>query len=363
MICSAFTGHLEISYSEENLSMATRLYACYPIKFIQMASAIESCSLIYFLGYGGGLVAGDETSISIILNKNSAACIRTQGSTKVFKSPEGKLSSQFINYKLDEHSLLVLTPDPLTLFESAKFKQKQVFDMHPDASLVLVDWYTSGRTSRNENWLFSELSSLIDIQIGGQRVFFENLQLKNTEYGSIANKMGHVGVYGLIFAYGPRVVELVARMKSLQKRELFKDHIKGRHNNSTIRQDQRTQSHQQSASTSIDEALSLDLANKEPIVAVSNLGSGMTVLRFAASNTESAYEFLALLLKPLHSEIGIYPYQDRLHSTNCCQTITSTNNTSNASTSDDRVRLTTGVISALRELDVLLIAMSQVADR
>lgn len=55
----------------------------------------------------------------------------------------------------------------------------------------------------------------------------------------------------------------------------------------------------------------------EPLVSVSNLGSNVTIVRFAAHTAEDGYELLAEMLSPLSSgdlEELPKPYADRIHS-------------------------------------------------
>ena len=70
---------------------------------------------------------------------------RTQGSTKVFKSVNNKACVQSICVSLGSGSLLAFIPEPTTCFTQSKYKQTQSFVLHADASLIAVDWFSSGR--------------------------------------------------------------------------------------------------------------------------------------------------------------------------------------------------------------------------
>jgi len=120
--------------------------------------------------------------------------LRTQGSTKIFKSQQISESSsialetyQHIDYQLHANSLLAVIPDPMTLFASATFRQEQIFSLDKSASLVFVDWFTSGRSGRGEEWDFSRLQARTRVSIGGECVFVDNLDLQDTTMGSISD--------------------------------------------------------------------------------------------------------------------------------------------------------------------------------
>lgn len=71
--------------------------------------------------------------------------MKTVGSTKVFKSVNDKDSIQEIHGKLSENSLFISIPDPTSCYENSCFKQFQSYELARNASLILVDWFTSGR--------------------------------------------------------------------------------------------------------------------------------------------------------------------------------------------------------------------------
>lgn len=55
---------------------------------------------------------------------------------------------------MGNNALLAVIPDPVTCFSTARYTQKQVFRMLSDASLIVVDWVTSGRHESGEKWDF-----------------------------------------------------------------------------------------------------------------------------------------------------------------------------------------------------------------
>lgn len=56
--------------------------------------------------------------------------------------------------KVGSNALLAIIPDPVTCFSTARYAQKQVFKVHYDSNLVIVDWVTSGRHESGEEWDF-----------------------------------------------------------------------------------------------------------------------------------------------------------------------------------------------------------------
>ena len=72
------------------------------------------------------------------------ALLTTQASTKVYRSL-APFAAEPCTATVAADALLAVVPDPIVCFADADFTQTQRYDLHADASLVVVDWITSGR--------------------------------------------------------------------------------------------------------------------------------------------------------------------------------------------------------------------------
>ena len=170
--------------------------------------------------------------------------IRIQGSTKVFKSRPGKrlactdtnepsslmscpndgLSStkQTGHFLVASESVLLLLPEPVTCFSDATYNQIQKFKISEGGSVVILDWITSGRMSRGEEWAFSRYYSVNDIWYNGRRVAKDVTLLDNHDHPENAcipkrplqNKLQPYSCYAMLFLYGPRVHHIIAELVS-----------------------------------------------------------------------------------------------------------------------------------------------------
>ena len=142
--------------------------------------------------FGGGLVGGDDIQLRADVTAGARALLTTQASTKVYRSE--RRSRQSLTATVGANALLAVVPDPIVCFADADFAQTQRYDLHADASLVMVDWMTSGRHAAGERWAFSRYESRFDIRRGSQRVFFDGLVLEpGTD--AVAARMGRFDVY------------------------------------------------------------------------------------------------------------------------------------------------------------------------
>jgi urease accessory protein len=119
----------------------------------------DEVPLIFLLSYGGGLLPPDHLSLDITLDAYTRLTITTQGSTKIFPSPNHGIvgqpphvARQDLNVKLGVGSALLLSPDPSQPFRDSNYSQTQIFEVSNEASLCLLDWVSSGRPARNEVW-------------------------------------------------------------------------------------------------------------------------------------------------------------------------------------------------------------------
>ena len=177
----------------------TRVRAASPLKVLNPRNAGPS-AWVYLATYGGGLLGGDAVSIDVSVGPCARALVATQASTKVYRSERG--ASQRLHARVDDGSLLVLLPDPVTCFAGSRYTQEQHVRMHAGASLVLVDWLTAGRVGSGERWQFDEYRSHTRIWRGDRLVLHDGLVL-SPEHGILAERMDRFTCLAMAVLSGP----------------------------------------------------------------------------------------------------------------------------------------------------------------
>ena len=165
--------------------------------------------------HGGGLLAGDHIHLDVRVGRGAAGVIGTQASTKVYRSPDALPSRQSLYAQVSEDGLLIVAPDPITCFASAVYDQRQRIELSPTSSLVLVDWFTSGRQSRNERWQMTRQTSRTDIFIDARQIVRDVICLDATD-GPIgaASRMGAFNCFATALLIGPQIEPHAARLLS-----------------------------------------------------------------------------------------------------------------------------------------------------
>ncbi|KAI9912254.1 hypothetical protein PsorP6_009331 [Peronosclerospora sorghi] len=267
------TGTLKYEVVQGRTS-ATLVYATYPLKFLHPLRTIHPSIDTY-----------------------------VTATTKVFKLKDnGHFVSQTFSFKVASNATLAFLPDPVTCFENAQYRQRQVFHLEKDANLVFIDWLTSGRkrnylatgsirhnrTETLEHWDFTEYDTLLEIFLGEERLLTDRVRLADDEDVSLRERMYGMHVLGIMVVIGDKVksiiddlLELSTRKKLCNPRDLTPQ---GR----------------------------LETACTFPgvISSASPLGSGAVIVRFCGQDAESAMTFVKSMLKPLRGLIGFSPYQE-----------------------------------------------------
>ena len=168
---------------------------------------------IYLLSYGGGIVAGDSINLHVHLAATTRLILLTQGSTKIFKTPDrSRLSKQCLSVELLRDAGLCYLPDPVQPFEHSSFEQRQVYNMRDaQVNLCVCDWVCQGRAARGERWSFHHYNSRNEVWLerGDKEkprlMLRDNLSLSSNRVGeeSIPDRMAGLGAFGTLILHGP----------------------------------------------------------------------------------------------------------------------------------------------------------------
>lgn len=193
-------------------STVTSTWAASPIKILVPQSRGQS-AWAFTSSFGGGLVAGDQTRLELNIGNGARAFVGTQASTKIYRNPSRLPCSHKTHATLGENSLLVFAPDPVQAFAESAYTQRQEFHLAPDAGLVLVDWFTSGRAARGERWNFSHLQSRNEVFIGGERVFLDSILLNAASgFSASAHQTGRFNCFAMLLLLGTPLKEFAEKL-------------------------------------------------------------------------------------------------------------------------------------------------------
>ncbi|KAI8815821.1 UreD urease accessory protein-domain-containing protein, partial [Fimicolochytrium jonesii] len=222
----------------------TALASTYPLRLIspRSHSTLGTHAAVYVLTFGGGVLSTDRLSLDVRVGRGCALSLHTQGNTKIFMPPpttvgldDGAGSGQthtrgrrrqaphqLLTCRIEPHALLCVLPDPTTLFAGASYTQHQTFHLaNEDASLVLLDWYTSGRASRGEVWAWERFesrnevlhSTLKETCILRDTWLLENTAASPKQQTTYASRMGHYHCFANLILIGSRTSQIRKRIE------------------------------------------------------------------------------------------------------------------------------------------------------
>jgi urease accessory protein len=195
-------------------STVTSAYATNPLKLLTPRPRGPSV-WTYTSSFGGGLLAGDQTRLDLNLGAGAKCFVGTQASTKVYRNP-GQLPCGHITHAmLATDSLLIFSPEPVQAFADSVYVQQQEFHLAPGAGLVLLDWFSSGRSARGERWEFAHFQTRNDVFIGGERVFVDSVLFDPSD-GSLTSlhRGGRFNCFAMLLFMGAAVQDLAGRLIS-----------------------------------------------------------------------------------------------------------------------------------------------------
>jgi urease accessory protein len=228
----AGTGNLQLALLPPDRQSLKAVNFQYPLKLISpdphRASDEKHVTVVFLLTYGGGLVGGDKINLKVELEDHTRLVLLTQGSTKIFKSPNRSVvTGQVLDVKVGEGAALCYLPDPTQPFAESVYEQKQTFyvDSIGKSSLLVLDWVSEGRKARGESWTLwgwkgrNEVRAFDDSP-RGKLLLRDAVTLTNTGLGGVGltDKANGMGIFGTLIIYGPLFSQLseafIQRFKS-----------------------------------------------------------------------------------------------------------------------------------------------------
>ncbi|WFD35608.1 hypothetical protein MCUN1_002466 [Malassezia cuniculi] len=202
--------------------------------------AERGVGVLYVVSFGGGLVSGDAIALDIDVGEETRLIVLTQGSTKVYREKRGNdpamagvpraagpVSSQYMRYIVRPNATLILLADPVTCFARARYSQVQRVDLRSErSSLVLLDWFTSGRLAVEadsgrvpEFWHFYLYHSRNEVRVAGNVVVRDIQRLEQDlpeVLGQSATDLGKrcapYTCYATLILYGPECAAMCASL-------------------------------------------------------------------------------------------------------------------------------------------------------
>jgi urease accessory protein len=102
-------------------------------------------------------------------------------------------------------------------FRGASFRQTAAYRLTAAASLVAIDAWTAGRVARGERWAFDELTTSIELSIGGQ-IVLRDATLLSRAHGPLDVRLAPFAAFATVVLAGPMLSRALVEVRRLVDR-------------------------------------------------------------------------------------------------------------------------------------------------
>ena len=308
--------------SNNFITRLTQVSHKYPTRLVPLGkTSVEKAgaAVCALSNYGGGMLQGDSCDLTVNVEANARLGIITQGASRIYTQRRQKNECRAnLSATVHKNGLLVLAPDPCALFESSSFRQTQTFRIHPKSSVVLIDWFSSGRYRNGEHWAFDKLSSSTRLEWLGtpEQPFLQDfISMDLTTMATNKQEDDPLGVsnfhaFASLLLYGKDAEAVEQRCFGLQ------DMLVAKH--TRIRERRGGEQGTITTFNDINELDDLGLAGRVCMgmsrVSLDYNGKNQDahVVRIAATNNEDVYRVFHYCLSPLKELFGMEFYKERI---------------------------------------------------
>ena len=127
-----------------------------PIKKTSVQTA--GAAVCALSNYGAGMLQGDSSELSVHVESGAKLGVVTQGAARIYTQKIPGECKANMDVRVEKDGVLVYAPDPCAMFASSSYSQIQEYNIHPESSIALIDWISSGRFKNKERWEFDKLN-------------------------------------------------------------------------------------------------------------------------------------------------------------------------------------------------------------
>ncbi len=343
LTASSDAASRQVTAKHPALTRLTQVAHKAPTKLIPVKkTSVEAAgaAICALSNYGAGMLQGDSAELSIHVEPGAKLGVMTQGAARIYTQKIPGVCKAQMDVIVEKDGVLVYAPDPCAMFASSSYSQIQEFNIHPESSVALIDWISSGRFKNNERWEFDKLnvrttlkwldeteSIAAKLEKHGSQYTDKDASFKDIPFlqDSISIDMSSNKKYSNQIAHHDlNAVEDYNCFASLivygEQMELVKDecqYLSDTFAAKYTRIRQREQDEKRSKPEFEKEVDDFYLAERVIMgvskVALPGKPSDAYVLRCAGKTNEDIYRVFHHCLKPLAPSFGFEFYKDRIH--------------------------------------------------
>ncbi|WFP52092.1 urease accessory protein UreD [Methylomonas sp. EFPC3] len=163
---------------------------------------------VYLLHPPGGVVAGDQLSITAAVDTTAQVLITTPAAGKFYRSGGGE-AQQTINLTIGENASLEWLPQETIVYEGARLNSNMNIDLAEQARFIGWEILALGRPAAGEGFDNGAASLNWHISRAGRLLYMERLRLDAAAFQARWGLFGH-SACGTMFVYPATPLQLAA---------------------------------------------------------------------------------------------------------------------------------------------------------
>lgn len=150
-----------------------------PLRVIRAFPLPDGAALAHLHNVSGGVLGGDQLSLTVQVDPGAQAQITTTGATRVYRHRAGyPAAQQWTQITIGAGGLLEYLPDALIPFAQARFCQQTVIDLADGAGLFYWEVLAPGRVAAGERFAYEQVQIKLDITAAGEPLLLERALLE-----------------------------------------------------------------------------------------------------------------------------------------------------------------------------------------
>ena len=134
---------------------------------------------VYLVSPCGGVVGGDNYSITVVVEAGARVCLTTPSATKLYATP-GVPARQQLDITVHAGAVVEYLPEQIIPFAQAAFQQHMSVRLGPGACILAMEIIAPGRLARGEAFAYRDYDSSVCIveAASGQVMLRERTRLR-----------------------------------------------------------------------------------------------------------------------------------------------------------------------------------------
>jgi len=135
-----------------------------PLRVVREFDCADGSALAHLHNVSGGLLGGDDLTLSVDVGPGASAQLTTTGATRIYRSrTSAPPTVQTNRIRVAENALLEYVPDPIIPFAGSRFVQSTTIELAPGAGLFWWEILAPGRAARGEEFEYELVEMKTDL--------------------------------------------------------------------------------------------------------------------------------------------------------------------------------------------------------